>query len=107
LLGRYNFEEGRGERVMISFNCFEKNGCCLICSNRICNNGEWCSVCLCKECKWYEYIPEVEKGCCFHPSRDYNPQFDAILEELGLRKRGRKSNVYKIWKERGYIWRKK
>ena len=61
--------------------------CCLVCGDKICNRGYWCEVCACSDCRWYEYIPEVKRGCCFYPLRVKNPQFDAILEELGLTKK--------------------
>jgi hypothetical protein len=69
---------------MSTFNYYGRNGCCLTCGDRICNNGIWCDACLCKDCRWYEHIQEVEHGCCFHPHRKENPQFDGVLKELGL-----------------------
>lgn len=69
---------------MSTFDCYGRNGCCLTCGNRICNDEIWCDACLCKDCRWYGYILEVEHGCCFYPRREENLQFDDILKELGL-----------------------
>ena len=79
------------------------NGCCITCKNRmICDDEYWwasfmrsqgkqpCDICLCEECSWYEFVPEVGKGFCAYPRKPINTRFDEILEELGLHKEGLK-----------------
>jgi len=89
--------------MLYRFDYYDYNGCCLVCEDKICNDGRYCPVCWCKECRWREYVPEVGYGFCSHPSRKENPQFDDILQKLGLRKIGGSSKAYEIWKKNGWL----
>lgn len=76
---------------MTSFDYYGWNGCCLVCSWDICNTGiagmtVWCESCLCKECSWYEHVPEMRKGFCVYPRKAKNTRLDEILGDFGIYK---------------------